>query len=163
MKSKTNKEFLIFFFLLVCVLASFIVIYCRIYNTSGTSMEPTIKDGGKVLVFKKREIKRGDIIVYKDEDSDTIKRVIGLPGDKIEITEEGEVKVNGEKIKEPYIEGKTPPEEQTYPLTVPKGEYFVLGDNRNDSFDSRFVSVSGIKEEDVIGKVIISLAPFKIL
>ena len=160
---KGNKEFYIFFFLLVCILAAFVVIYCRIYNTSGTSMEPTIKDGSKVLVFKKREINRGDIIVYREEDSDTIKRVIGLPGDKIEITEDGIVKVNGEVLKETYIEGKTPPEEQVYPITVPKGEYFVMGDNRNDSFDSRFISVSGIKEEEIIGKVIISLVPFKIL
>jgi len=161
--SNTKKEIFIFIFLLTCVVIAFCLIYCRFYKTDGTSMEPTIKDNSRVLMIKNREIHRGDIIVFKTENKDAIKRVIAIPGDKIEIDKEGIVKVNGEVISEKYAKGFTEPKEQTYPLTIKTDRYFVMGDNRDDSLDSRFLSIGTIKKEDIIGKVVISLYPPKIL
>ncbi len=161
--SNSKKEIFIFIFILTCILIAFCVIYCRFYKTEGTSMEPTIQEGNRLLMIKNRTINRGDIIVFHTESKDAIKRVIAIPGDKVEITEKGIVIVNGEELKEKYIKGTTDPGEQTYPLTIKEGCYFVLGDNRDDSLDSRFLSIDTIKEDEIIGKVVASIYPPKIL
>ena len=161
--SNTKKEIFIFVFLLTCIIIAFVLLYCRFYKTDGTSMEPTITDNNRVLMIKNREINRGDIIVFKTDSKDAIKRVIASPGDKVEITKDGIVKVNDEEIKEEYARGITEPKEQRYPITLKQDRYFVLGDNREDSLDSRFLSVGTIKKENIVGKVVMSVYPPKIL
>lgn len=122
------------------------------YRIDGSSMNPTLIDGEYLLInnvsYFLDEPKRGDIIVFKHPNNDLnlIKRVIGLPGDRIEITDH-QVKVNGMTLDEPYIQA---PPNYDYNDTVPEGRYFVLGDNRNNSSDSHVWSF--LPEENILGK-----------
>lgn len=113
---------------------------------------------GKVL-FKVSDPKRGDIIVFKfpeDETKDYIKRVIGLPGDTIELRDKV-VYINGEPLDEPYVRhtklDNMPIRDNFGPYTVPEGSYFMLGDNREGSFDSRWWGP--VKREKIVGKALI--------
>src|SRR3712207_2764033 len=118
------------------------------------SMYPTIKPGDRIMVsilHSQKSLHRGDIVVFnsKEENEYMIKRLIGLPGDDINITENGEVYINNEKIDEPYVVynggafGK---------FKVPDNCYFFMGDNRNNSFDSRRWNNPYIQWEDIKGK-----------
>lgn len=130
------------------------------YEVSGMSMYPTF-DGDEVLIVNKLvyEMKKpefGDVIVFHTkEQRDFVKRVIGLPGDKIAI-HKGIVLRNGEKINEKYINEK--PIEDFKELTVPEGKLFVLGDNRNNSLDSRIIGTVNFK--DVVGRADVVVMPF---
>lgn len=129
-------------------------------RVDGFSMIPTLQNGEYILVnrlaYKTGQPDRGDIIVFRlpgDESQDLIKRVIGLPGDTVHISD-GIVTINGVKLEEPYIAQN--------PLyygewTVPEGNLFVLGDNRNDSRDSHQWGLLPL--ENVIGKSILIYWP----
>lgn len=111
---------------------------------AGSSMEPTYSDGSFVFInrLKRDNLNRGDVVVIDDDISSDekriIKRVIGMPGDVIDITASGVVLINGEALDEPYIVGETSPGEKlTYPLLIPDDYIFVMGDNREHSNDSR--------------------------
>lgn len=128
------------------------------------SMYPTLTKGDQLFVTKiynYDKIKRGDVLVFtynQDGKEETlIKRVIGLPGDKIEINNQGEVFINGEKRDEPYIQNPSP---KTGSFQVPEGKYLFLGDNRRESYDSRFWKNPYIDQGDVIAKARILVYPF---
>lgn len=142
----------------------------------GNSMYPSLKDGDNIIVeklsYKFGEIKRYDVIVfkyhdpYKNEDVYYVKRVIGLPGETIIIKdglvylidEEGnDVFLNEDYGYYPYAL-KMDAYLAAEPITIPEGEYFVLGDNRNDSYDSRQIGL--IKEEDILGRAWLRFYPF---
>ena len=120
------------------------------------SMEPTLTVGKKYLfvstsyLFKAPE--RGDIIVFDDHGVVYCKRIIGLPEDKIQLSE-GSVYINGELLDEPYADGITLPYTSDH-YEVPKGEYFFLGDNRLNSRDSRLWEYPYIKKSQILGKLI---------
>ena len=132
------------------------------------SMDDTLHPDDYVFLAKQAytfgEVKHGDIIVFKshlldehEQQKNLIKRVIGLPGDTIEIKNEM-VYRNGEMLDEPYTkEGFTPTEMSTF--IVPAEEYFVMGDNRRVSLDSRSLSVGCVPEKDIVGKVFFRLFP----
>lgn len=130
------------------------------YEVFQTSMEPNFHDGQRVVVNKAvyfwGEPERGDVIVFNSpvSDDDYIKRVIGIPGDTVEI-KGGKVYINGVALDEPYV-AEAPA--YSYPLTdIPEGMYFVLGDNRNHSNDSHR---DWLVEEDAIhGKAWLSTWP----
>lgn len=136
-------------------------------KVSGHSMDPTLNDGDFLVInkFIYNFVKpaQGDIIVFPhngDKKEIFIKRIIGLPGDSIEL-KKGKVYINGAELKEDYLDSVN----QTlgniqYPFTVPESEYFVMGDNRNNSFDSRYVEVGTVPIKDIIGKASIRLWPF---
>lgn len=139
----------------------------------GYSMMPTLQDGDKMIVNKLSKPERFDIIVFHaPEQKDYIKRVIGLPGDRIEYKNDV-LYINGEPYEEPYLEEykkqivEGPLTEdftlESIPLigqpTVPEGELFVLGDNRRSSKDSRHIGTIPI--EDVIGDANIVFWPLK--
>lgn len=140
-------------------LVSFIIlkfIFIFAYVPTG-SMKPTINEGDRVLVLrflKNVPFERGDFIVFEgepyiDEDITLIKRVVGLPGERVKIVE-GTVYINGVPIKEDYVVNQMAynmPE-----IVVPQDEYFVLGDNRADSYDARFWDDQTVSKEDVIGE-----------
>lgn len=119
------------------------------------SMEPTLKNGQNVIVkrnsYKIKEVERGDIIVFVSNKKDIVKRVIGLPGDKVEIKDD-RVYINGALYDESYSCGDTESEQNEY--QVPDNKYFVLGDNRENSDDSRLWSDPYVDRKDIIGKVI---------
>ncbi len=130
------------------------------YEVKGRSMEPTFLHGQRVVVLKVLyEIERHDIVVFgstEDPTKNLIKRVIGLEGDRVEIRA-GAVYVNGEELEERYIEHPAPLEWHPE-ITVPAGSFYVLGDNRPDSHDSRVFRA--IPEEKLRGKVVFRLWPF---
>ena len=124
------------------------------YRVQGHSMLPTLHEGEYLIINKLSyfldEPRRGDIIVLhfpRDRSREYIKRVIGLPGDEIEITE-SVVTVNGVPLDEPYTNGAAAYRSATW--TVPQDQYFVMGDNRNNSSDSR--SWSFLPRDDIVGK-----------
>ena len=128
---------------------------------SGNSMNDTYQDGDKLLCLRHASISRGDVIVCdSDAGKPLIKRIIAVEGDTLNIDyETGTVTLNGKELDEPYIKEKIAPSDQyesafVYPITVPEGCYFVMGDNRNASSDSRDARVGYIKEEQIQGKVI---------
>lgn len=137
----------------------------QIVRIDGHSMNPTLEEGNYVITSNYRELERGDIIMFYHANQKFIKRVVGLPGDKIEMTKDCSLYVNDEKVPENYITcyPHAFKNEQIFPLTVPDGEYFVLGDNRNDSLDSRVLQVGTIEESLIIGEVNLLIYPFKIL
>ncbi|WP_436512620.1 signal peptidase I [Clostridium thermobutyricum] len=125
------------------------------------SMMPTINIGDRLVatrIHNYDNIKHGDILVFnfREEDSLYIKRVIGLPGDKIKIDGQA-VYVNGEKLEEEYVKY---PEDTYAEYIVPENNYFFLGDNRNDSKDSRYWNNPYIEEEEIKGKAIFRFYPF---
>lgn len=127
------------------------------------SMYPTIKVGDRIIVtriYDKSKLKRGDIVVfYLQEKKDTlIKRLIGLPGDKVTINSSGEVFINGSKLDESYVVFKDNLEKS---FEVPTGKYLFLGDNRADSLDSRFWKNPYVDASDIKGKAQFVLFPFK--
>ena len=141
------------FFLIQAVVQSSIVVF--------GSMEPNLHSGQRLLiskvVYKFHEPERGDIIVFpnpNNPDEDYIKRIIGLPGETIEI-KGGVVYINGSKLDEPYI--KDPPSRPFPEQEIPEDSYFVLGDNRNNSTDSR--TGWTVPLESIIGKAWLSTWP----
>lgn len=140
----------------------------------GSSMEPNFYHGDFVFINKLStafgSLQKGDVVICRldEEKKNIIKRVIGLPGDVIDFreTDGGEdtiyaLYINDELVREDYI--KAPMDSKgniDYPYTVPENSYFVMGDNRNASSDSRRKSVGAIEKEDLMGKVIFRLYPF---
>ncbi|MBQ7016055.1 MAG: signal peptidase I [Firmicutes bacterium] len=134
-------------------LNGFVIVNARV--TSG-SMENTIMTGDRVLGLRFSywfsEPQQGDIVIFKypdDESQNYIKRIIGLPGDKVEIIE-GLVYVNGELLNEPYLWEM--PKGSFGPYVVPEKHYFMLGDNRNNSRDSRYWNNKFVSDEQILGK-----------
>jgi signal peptidase I len=144
----------------VALLINKLIIF-KIYVPS-ESMFPTIKIGDQIFVTKlynKSNIKRGDILVfYSEELGDLlIKRVIGLPGEKVEVKADGSVFVDDKKIEEPYVKNHS---EKTGIFNVPQDNYLFLGDNRSNSRDSRYWKDPYIGKNDIKGKARIIVFPF---
>lgn len=118
-------------------------------------MNPTLYEDDLVFCLNTKELKYGDLIAFKHNDENMIKRVIGKGGDRITIDEEGNVYRNGELLDEEYVSMKGKGNSDiVYPYLVPDNTYFVLGDNRTDSLDSRNIIVGSVKKVDVIGKIL---------
>ncbi|MFC7443375.1 signal peptidase I [Laceyella putida] len=133
------------------------------YDVEGASMRPTLEDNEKIIVnkwsYRIHEPSHGDIVVFHAEAGrDFIKRVIGLPGDRIEI-KEGKVFRNGTVLNEPYIQGITYPRGDRRTIVVPEGMLYVLGDNRENSKDSR--DLGTIPLSKVVGRADIIVLPLK--
>ncbi|MFG6384123.1 MAG: signal peptidase I [Lachnospiraceae bacterium] len=137
-------------------------------QVSGTSMEYTLSDGDNLIVdkisyrFKKPE--RFDIIVFPyqyEENTYYIKRIIGLPGETVQIDEDGNIYIDGEVLEESYgREVIQDPGQAIEPIKLGEDDYFVLGDNRNASADSREPSVGVIHGKDIIGRAWLRIFPF---
>lgn len=173
------KEILSTSIYLLCVLVmTYLVIQFVGQRTivKGASMEPTLigyddnnpdKVGDNLIVdkltYRFREPERFDIIVfpYRYNTSELyIKRIIGLPGETVQIDAEGTIYINGEVLKEGY--GKEvikDPGRAIEPVTLGADEYFVLGDNRNNSADSRIANVGNIRRDEIIGRAFIRIWP----
>lgn len=166
-KRRRRKQFLI------SIAAAFVLgvlvayLFFSSYTSQEYSMDPTVEAGDRFFInraaFRLGKIKRGDLIAYQNTDSSDssihIRRVIGLPGEKIEI-KDGLILIDGKT----YMEDLNLPEMTMAgvaekPVSVSSGEYFVLGDNRNSSEDSRFSDVGNIKNKQIRGKVWYIVSP----
>jgi signal peptidase I len=139
-------------------------------EVEGESMENTLQDGDNLIVdkmtYKFKNPQRFDIIVFPVQyKSDTyyIKRIIGLPGETVSIDEDGNIYIDGEILEESYgreiISAETVGNVE-YPVVLGDDEYFVMGDNRNNSSDSRTQLVGNIKRSDIIGRAWVRIWPF---
>ena len=152
--------------ILIALVIAFVIRYfiVELYLVDGPSMRPTLQSAERLVVnkfiYRFRAPERGEILVFrypKDPSRDFIKRVIAVPGDTIEI-KDGRVFVNQQLMNEPYILSKT---RGDYPLTtIPEGHIFVMGDNRNNSEDSRFADVGFVPYELVKGKAMMVFWPW---
>lgn len=137
-------------------------------QVSGTSMEYTLSDGDNLIVdkisYRFHKPERFDIIVFPfqyEENTYYIKRIIGLPGETVYIDVQGNIYIDGEVLEESYgREVILDPGQAEEPIELGEDEYFVLGDNRNASSDSRDPSVGVIKGEDIIGRAWLRIYPF---
>lgn len=127
------------------------------------SMEPTLKVGDKVIInkmaYKFGSIERGDIVAFHSpiEEKDLVKRAVAIEGDEITLTSEGEIYINGEKITESYLPAGQNILYNNLTVDLGEDEIFVMGDNRNDSYDSRYFGA--ISENDVFGEFMIIYWP----
>lgn len=132
-----------------------------VLQISGSSMEPTLNDEEIVVLLKTGNMKKGELCCFSYQNKLLIKRVIGLPGDKINIDESGNVYVNDEMIDEPYVTDKAFGEcDITFPCYVTDNHYFVLGDHRSTSIDSRSSVIGLVSEDYIIGKIFFRIWPF---
>ena len=132
----------------------------------GSSMVPTLEDGNQLITdkisYRFHEPERFDIIVLPHEPMDEyyIKRIIGLPGETVEISDDGTIYIDGEVLEENYGYGETTPQELDGAVELGEDEYFVLGDNREISLDSRYKEVGSIPRSIIIGRAWVRLYPF---
>lgn len=126
----------------------------------GSSMSPTLTNGDIVAAMRYGSYERGDIVAFYYNEQILVKRIIGLPGEMVDIDADGNVSIDGEPLDEPYLTEKSLGEcDIELPYQVPEGRYFVMGDNRGVSSDSRSSQVGCIAEERIIGELIFTLWP----
>lgn len=136
----------------VAVLIATLVI--PVLQIEGTSMAPTLVNGDIVLLTKTTNFDRGELCGFSWNNKLLIKRVVGIPGDWIEIDIDGTVYLNGEKLDEPYVEQLAMGEcDLEFPFQVPQEQYFVLGDMRETSIDSRNTLLGCVEKDQIVGKV----------
>jgi signal peptidase I len=136
-------------------------LFLPILQISGDSMSPTLEHDEIVILVKTKEFNRGDLIGFYYQGKILLKRVIALPDEEVAIDAEGNVYVNGEVLEEPYVTDKGLGDcDLEFPYKVPGTGYFVLGDQRSNSVDSRNSVIGAISQDDIIGKVFIRVWPF---
>ncbi len=137
-------------------------LWMPVLQTLGDSMSPTLEDGQIVLSLKSGDFRPGDVIAFYYNNKLLIKRLVAVPGDWVNIDEEGHIYVNGEQLYEPYVD------ELSYgncdiqlPYQVPDDRYFVLGDHRSVSLDSRVSSIGCVASEQIVGIIVFRVWPIK--
>lgn len=134
-----------------------------VIQVSGNSMEPTLYDGDILVLVKTNNYDRGDLICLSWQNRKLLKRIIGLPGDAVVIDADGNVYVNDILLPEDYVTGKSLGIcDVEFPYYVPDGKYFVLGDHRTTSIDSRSSSIGCVGKEQVIGHILFKAWPISI-
>lgn len=172
-EKQTAKELYSWLRTLVCVSLGMVLLFTfvlRLIRVDGESMRETLQDGDVLVAvsrFLAGDLEQGDIVIVRDEyfkdGQPIVKRVIATEGRTVDIDfEAGIVYVDGEALDEPYTREPTYQDEGTeFPLTVPEGELFLLGDNRNNSEDSRSAELGTVEEECLLGKAVFLLFPGK--
>ena len=171
--NNAKQELLSWLRMMVCVVLGTVLLFTlvlRIVRVDGASMRDTLQDGDIVIALGRHlsgELERGDIIVVQREGftrgQPIVKRVIATEGQTVDIDfDEGIVIVDGKDLDEPYTLEPTWLEEgMEFPLTVPEDSYFILGDNRNNSEDSRSIDLGTVKRDELVGKAVLLVVPGK--
>lgn len=148
---------------LVVVAAAAILVanlWLPILQVTGTSMSPTLQEGQVLMASKGHDFKTGDVIAFYYNNKILVKRVIAMPGDWVNISENGTVYVNDIAIDEPYLKEKALGDcNIELPYQVPESKIFVMGDNRSVSLDSRNTAIGCISEEQVVGRITFAIWP----
>jgi len=131
-----------------------------VLQIAGTSMEPSLNDGDVVLLVKTDRMETGDLCAFYYSNKILIKRVIATPGDYIWIESDGTVFLNGEPLEEPYLVEKALGEcDVEFPYQVPENHYFMMGDHRETSIDSRSSVIGCIPTDQILGKILCKFWP----
>ena len=152
------------------VVAAFAILVATLWlpvlQIYGVSMTPTLNEGQIVVSIKSRTLEQNDLVAFYIGNKILVKRLIAQPGDQVNILEDGTVFVNGKELYEPYISEKAYGEcDLEFPYQVPESRYFLMGDHRQTSVDSRSSVVGCVAEEQIVGKIVMCvwpLADFKI-
>lgn len=152
--------------IVVVVVAAFAVLvssfFVTVLKVTGDSMTPTLDTGEIVIAQNQSSFEPGDLIAFYYNNKVLVKRVIGSPGDWVNIESDGTVSVNGVALAEEYVTDKSlDPTDLEFPYQVPENRFFVLGDHRSASIDSRSSVVGCVTREQLIGKVFFRVYPFE--
>lgn len=147
------------------VVAAFAVLVATLWmpvlQIYGNSMTPTLQEGQIVISLKNSEFERGDLVAFYIGNKLLVKRVIAGPGDFLVIQEDGTVIVNDKVLEEPYISEKALGEcDLEFPYQIPESRFFLMGDHRQTSVDSRSSVVGCVAEEQIVGKIVFCVWPF---
>lgn len=162
-KKEYNRVLRSTVFLLLVVTAAAVIVAVLMFpvlEIKGDAMSATLHNGDFVVTGKSSNYKRGDVIAFYYDNTLLVKRIVATGGDEVEIDEDGNVSVNGQALSEPYVTGRTLGEcNVTFPLTVPQDEFFVLGDNRTQSVDSRNTALGTVTQDLIVGKLLFRVWP----
>lgn len=139
-----------------CSAAMLIKAVFPMFQISGESMSPTLEDGEFIITRRCRKVKKGDVVIFRHGGNLLIKRVAASECERVEITADSRMKINGEIISEPYAHG----EMGSIRVTVPPKSYFLMGDNRKVSVDSRSEKVGCVHENMIFSKAVLRIYPF---
>lgn len=135
-------------------------IWLPILQIYGSSMTPTLKEGNVVVSVKGSRFQPGDLIAFYVENKILVKRCIALPGQWVNLDEEGNVYIDGKLLEEPYLTEKSFGDANIeLPYQVPEERYFCLGDHRSTSVDSRHTEIGCVSEEQIVGKIVFRIWP----
>ena len=155
------------FYILITVAAVAVLIsvfYMPVLHIYGTSMTPALNNGELVAAIKTSDLTQGDVVAFYYNNKLLVKRVIGTPGDWIDLKENGDFYVNGELLDEPYLTEKAFGDcNITLPVQVSESRYFLVGDHRSVSIDSRNTAVGFVSEEQIVGKLVFRIWPFEVI
>ena len=146
------------------VVAAFAILVATLWmpvlQIYGSSMTPTLAEGQIVVSVKGSEFEQGDLVAFYLGNKLLVKRVIAGPGDFINIKNDGTVYVNGRELDEPYVSQKALGEcDLEFPFQVPESRYFLMGDHRDVSVDSRSSTVGCVAEEQIVGRIVLCVWP----
>lgn len=164
-KSKYKKILKSTIYILIVVVAISVLLATLMFpvlKIYGKSMMPTLVEGDFVLCIKKNNFKQGDIIAFYYNNRILVKRIIATSSDWVDIDEEGNVFINNQLLDEPYLSNKSLGETDIkFPYQVKENSYFVMGEARETSIDSRNSVIGSVSKEDILGKVVFKLWPVK--
>ena len=152
----------VFTLVVVAAFASLVAtLWMPVLQIYGNSMSPTLQEGQIVVSVKGSDFEQGDLVSFYIGNKLLVKRVIAGPGDWVDISADGTVSVNGQVLDEPYLTEKALGEcDLEFPYQVPESRYFLMGDNRATSVDSRSSVVGCVSTDQILGKIVFCLWPF---